>query len=1185
MRKRIRELAEGKIECAEPNAAFSVERIELEVLEGEDYRGEFTVTSTNRVPVRGMVYSSNPRMECKTLGFEGEEVRISYEFHSTGLVEGNIQKGEFSIVCGQGEYTVPFAVVIVRYYADSKDGTVRSLKAFAQLAQTRWPEAKKLFYMPCFPNLLGPGEEKERLLYDGIADGRRTDLGLEEFLLACGCKEPVTVTVEQTDLTLYGIAEKKQQEVTISKDTWGYVELTITSDADFIELPKNRLTTDDFLGSKATVVFYLNPERMHAGRNFGRLVIKSVRQEIAVSVCAAAYEEGITGFGPTAKERQRLLAGLIEAYTAYRLKKTVKGKWAKLTLKLLDDLIVREPGQVWYRLLKAQTFWMNGQKQEAEWILSEFRRKWKDKRSPEWGYYLYICTFAEHEESCIDRMSDEIEQIYLEHKENPILFWCLLFLRRDYVQNRYQKLKALEERIMAGADSPVLYAEAYTLFLAEPYLMSSLGAFEEKIINWARKQNALTKELARQVISVFPGRLAYRKRTLLLLEACCGLAGDEQTLAVLCEYLIRNQRYGREFFRWYALGVEKKLRITGLYEAYLMSMDARSVQDVPRIIQMYFKYNNQLAYRLKAVLYVNLIASRKKNPKVYEQHYKGMEKFAGEQLALMHIDDNLAVIYEDVLSRGIYFSETSDALSKVLFVHRLTCFDPHAAKVIVLQDQLKRPCIVPIQKNEAYFPIYSDRYCILIEDCHGNRFGSSIPYQLEKLMYPGRYLRACMQNSPDCLPFLLHYFSNRRAQEFFEEKDLPYFKAVMAGEEISPAYKAELFPKLFGLLFLMDYTPDMEQELAHVDFSLVAQKDRGRILEMCIEKQLFEPAYWIAEAYGLEPLPLSMRVRLLNSQIARLEFAREEALLNDCADTFFAGKYNDAMLEYLCRYYQGPLRSMEAVFKSAELFYIHTQELSERILVQMLYTKGYTDCTDAIYKSYEEVGSPMLKHAYLTYFAHYGFVGSMLLSEEFYRELEAFWKDGHALNEVCELELLRYYAAHPAAMQRVQDLAEGLLEKYLLAGSWFPFYRQFDTELMMKYQLYDKYYIEHYSKKHSRVRLHYTLTGCFEKEDTGEYTVEDMAEAYDGVFVKKMVLFAGEAVQYYITEETDGKTEVTKSGILACGPASEELPESRYSRLNQLIGLKKEGSTDRFEAKMLEYEQLDHTVGQIFTII
>ena len=54
MRKRIRELAEGRVECAKPMVEFSAERIEIDVVEGTDYRGEFTLTSTNQVPVRGI---------------------------------------------------------------------------------------------------------------------------------------------------------------------------------------------------------------------------------------------------------------------------------------------------------------------------------------------------------------------------------------------------------------------------------------------------------------------------------------------------------------------------------------------------------------------------------------------------------------------------------------------------------------------------------------------------------------------------------------------------------------------------------------------------------------------------------------------------------------------------------------------------------------------------------------------------------------------------------------------------------------------------------------------------------------------------------------------------------------------------------------------------------------------------
>ena len=43
MRKRIEELAEGKVECIGQDVIFSVSRIEIETYAGEDYTGEFTV--------------------------------------------------------------------------------------------------------------------------------------------------------------------------------------------------------------------------------------------------------------------------------------------------------------------------------------------------------------------------------------------------------------------------------------------------------------------------------------------------------------------------------------------------------------------------------------------------------------------------------------------------------------------------------------------------------------------------------------------------------------------------------------------------------------------------------------------------------------------------------------------------------------------------------------------------------------------------------------------------------------------------------------------------------------------------------------------------------------------------------------------------------------------------------------
>ena len=148
MRKRIQQLARGKFEYAKPLLRFSTDKIEIEVLEGKDYTGDFIITSANQVPLRGIVYTSDPRMECLTPQFEGEEVRIRYQFHSQGMAEGDIGKGEFFIICNQGEYNLSFVASISKLYAETSIGKIRTCEDFAQLAKKSLPEACLLYTSP-----------------------------------------------------------------------------------------------------------------------------------------------------------------------------------------------------------------------------------------------------------------------------------------------------------------------------------------------------------------------------------------------------------------------------------------------------------------------------------------------------------------------------------------------------------------------------------------------------------------------------------------------------------------------------------------------------------------------------------------------------------------------------------------------------------------------------------------------------------------------------------------------------------------------------------------------------------------------------------------------------------------------------------------------------------------------------
>lgn len=93
---------------------------------------------------------------------------------------------------------------------------------------------------------------------------------------------------------------------------------------------------------------------------------------------------------------------------------------------------------------------------------------------------------------------------------------------------------------------------------------------------------------------------------------------------------------------WFERGVEEDLRLAGLNEAYLMSMDLLAIKKIPRMIQMYFQYNSSIPYKQKAALLANVAALKEKEPEVYSSYRKRMEEFAIAQIEEGHIDDNLA---------------------------------------------------------------------------------------------------------------------------------------------------------------------------------------------------------------------------------------------------------------------------------------------------------------------------------------------------------------------------------------------------------------------------------------------------------------------------------------------------------------------------------------------------------------
>ena len=1181
MRARIGQIAAGRFNGTKPILAFSEETIDLSVIEGRSEAGSFVIESTNQIKICGIVYSTNPRMECLNPHFEGEKVRIRYQFNSKGLTEGDTCEGKFVIVCNQIEYSLSFCAGITRLYAEASTGAVKSLDDFTRLAASNWDEAYHLFYNRNFLNTIPYDNVYERLTYEGFACARPSGQNMEEFLIGVNKKQPVSISVDKSEEIFMASKEPQSGCFTITKDNWGYTEIRLRTDCEFIKLSKPVLTLDDFIGKTYLYEYIIDASAMHAGRNFGRIYIDGVYQSFTIDITAGVRDDdgSISDIAVT-KDIKECMVGIMELYTSFRLKRIVTGVWANETISILNHLHALMPDEHMYELMKAQAFIINRQRQEAKWILDDFKHSNPDKKAPIWGYYLYLMTLLEREPSYVDNMTHEVELIFYENPDSVLLFWVLLFLRDQYFDDSAGKLKDIKYWVLRGCSSPYLYIEAYYLISQDPYLIKELSVFELRILSWAVKEKALTKELAGAIFEAVDLAGGFDNRVYELLTAAYEICPEAEYVGIICSYLIKGHKNDTCFHKWFELGIENKLRLTGLYESYLITMDDRQISPVPKIIQMYFSFDNKLPYRKLAVLYNNIIAAKETEPEVYHKYRKAMGRFAMDQAQLRHIDDNLAVLYEDMLELGFINEELSAAFSDIIYTHKLIVFDKRIVRAIIYQNEMKEPQIVPVTDQCAYFELFSNDYVILFEDSRGYRYVKSISYRLQRLMDAEKYLDRCISLSPDRPQYIVSHFKHVRDYSDFTKDDLKLFKPVFYSESFSDSYKAVMGYRILKYCQLHDYEDYVRPFLQSINFDTLQKDARKYLIDMLVSNRLYEKAYDMAMEYGIDMLAAASKVVLCENAL-KVQHVDDDFMVQLAISAFKTGKYSDLVLKYLCENYTGPTDELINLWHAADKFSISSMKLDERILEQGIYTQIEPEkISDIFMEYYKRAGNEKLILAYISLVAH-GYLHSGGCKADFIFDIiEKRFIGNRTLNDACQLALLKHFAEKTDITQAELEIEDTLLKYYIYNNMYFDFFARLDYRLLEKYFLYDKAFLQYESTPGAHVVLHYSRD-----EDGEEFNSEDMVEMYDGIYVKTFVIFFGELIRYYITEEHDNSIEVKESNRLTCNNIPGDNDHSRYNLINEMIISDTLSDETTLKSNIDEYKRLDAATKQLFKLI
>lgn len=1189
MQDMLKQILERKFEYEDGSLDFTCTKIELFLQPGECCEGSFGIEVHGGHAV-GQVTSSDIRMECLTTELSGADEEILFRFQGGQLQAGEVIKGNFYVVSNLGEYYLPFVVTVSGGMPQSSVGPVKNLFHFANLARSSWEEAVALFYSPEFVNILVGNDSQYYTLYMGLSSSEGNEHNVDQFLTAIHKKQPMEYLLAETELEVEEPVGVTELALNLTRSGWGYTCLQIAVEGEFLFTEKQVITNDDFMGSSCRLPVFVDSSMLHGGRNLGRITLYNVECTLTVPVTVCC-SRGSAALARASRERRRIWVQLMEHYQAMRLKQISTAIWLKESDKLVEALVVMDEQDVAARLFQAQLMITNQRTHEAGWLLDHAAELleqgegvYEQEPAVLEAYYLYLTTLLNQDEDYVAQAAEQVRRIYYENPGQWRIAWLLLYLSEDYQRTPGAKWKLLMRQAEHGCCSPVIYIEALQLLNMNPAMLRRLGSFELQVLVYGNKKKALSPELLEQMFYLAERVKEYSPQLFMLLRSCYEELPQERILKEICRLLIKGNKITPEAFEWYRRGVEAELRITKLYEYFMMALDLDGEISLPKQVLLYFSYQNNLDYARCACMYRYLLEHKEEYIELYADYRQQMEYFVSEQLRKGRMSRDLAVLYRELLTDEMIDERTAQQLSDMIFAYEIRLACPGIRNVVVCQPGNRMESLYAVTGQSVCFALHSNDCLLMLEDGNGNRYAQGIPYTLSKLMVPGRYIRqvaALVKNSP---PLDLYLYQSRELLEESEEEQEARWLRIWRYEELEPTVRREVCLRLMQYYYQTDQKQKLDDFLERLPEELLGQHERREAVRYMVIRGRYEQAYrWLCD-YGLYDLDSKVMVHLAGQIIQSREYAKDEQLLKLSELIFHEKKYDGTILRYLCLHYQGLSRDMRSIWKAAHSYDVDCHELSERLLLQMLVTGTYVGEQEEIFACYVSQGAdPEVETAYLSQSAYDYFVKGKEVQQETFREIMRLHQRQETVEKVCKLAFVKYYAEH------TQEITEEIYHTAKAFICWlmeegirlkdFLAYKGMERELA---PIMDRTFIEYHGHPDSVVRIHYLLTQENLEEDL--YITEEMLHVCGGVCSKEFVLFFGESLQYYIMEERGRVEQLMESGRLQRSDAPAMEQEGRFGRINEMAASRSLQDYDALDRQMEEFYRAEYFNREFFRL-
>lgn len=1175
LKEKIKRIAQGNFEYELPFLSLSENEIVITVEAGKTFEGSLQIRNSKKRSMKGVLYSSNRLLSFSNPCFEGTDNTVSYRFDATSLVPGDNICGEVSIVSDCGEKNIKFEVLVEAPFCMTSIGKVKDLFQFTNLARTNWTEAKKVFRSDTFEKVLLSNDESYQIIYRNLLNSLSTSQALEEFLAAIHKKSRINLCIDKTNKQYTVTNESFMDKLTLTKDCWGYLEIKLSTDAPFIKLDQKLLWADRFVGNTNEITYVIDPMGLRNGKNFGRIYIRTLHQTITVDIICTYHKKEYEN----KKSDKQFPVCLMDNYLNFRLDRIDLTKYLEETKMLLREWNDR-PNAHLRSMLNVHLSIISGNMEEATKLLGELSEKEaaiKAESDLNYCAFHYLKALYAKEEQAVKLETKTIRECYENRKNDWRILWFLLYIDPYYGKVKANKLEAIREQFHSGCRSPILYYEAVCVYNEEPYLLRELDDFEIQALNFGIKNWFISKDTALQYTYLANKKKAFHPVIFKGLVKLYDEFNLEQILSAICCMLIKGYKRSAKYFEWYRLGVEAQLRITELYEYYMYSVNEDTNEVLAMPVYHYFVYNSNLSDSKKAFLYANIIKNKNIITDIYHSYYKKIEAFTRKMLEAHTINRDLAVLYQEFIDKKMPEEAAAKLLPYVLYRKELICENPDICSLIVVHEQLCLEDTYSLMDGRTQVNIFTENAKIFLVDFNGNRFSDTIEYRLETFLNPEDYENACFPCSNHSM-LLLHLYDRYKKYRVRNEVSIEVRKQVLKLEKLEAEYHEECLLELVEYYYENYEEELLEHYLDLIEIDKIRPENRTRVIELYLLRGMKQKALSALKKYGFEEIAANRLLRLCSSWLLDTELeVEDEFILSLCYSIFLKGKYNEAVLKYLVKYYNGPTGEMYQLWLAAKNFDLNTHRLEESLLTQMLFSETYVqDSFEVFFEYYKNVTNSMLVRAFLTFYAYKYLIHDRVIRPELFsvmrRELN------YEENDICLLAWLKYQSDNTRLtdidISYIEYSIHDLVKKKIILS----FFQKFRKIIKLPESIADKSYVEYTTDPCKQVYIHYSLLGKTAKED---YITERMQDTFMGIHCKEFILFYHEILQYYITEEYEDEVNVTESYQICCEKEVQE-EESKFNQINLMLITQEMQEEGTLIDMMEHYIRTDYIISQCF---